>query len=290
MANVNYMLRGTAACPGCPIPRELNNILEIAGKDTVLVVPASCSTIVMGDDIHGMPSVVPVVHSPFAAPSAIASGIKAAMNQLNKKGNVIVWAGDGSTGDIGFASLSGAAERNEDIIYICYDNEAYMNTGIQRSGLTPRGAWSTTTPEGKREFKKPLPFLMMDHKIPYVATLSIAYPFDYEAKIKKAMTISGFRYLHILSPCPPGWRFDPSLTIEIAKLAVETGIWPLMEYENNKLKLTGPSILLKDKSKRKPIEEYLKLQERFKELSDEEKRLLEEDINAMWLEIERRMS
>ncbi|MEM3282105.1 MAG: 3-methyl-2-oxobutanoate dehydrogenase subunit beta, partial [Candidatus Micrarchaeaceae archaeon] len=260
-----FMLRGNAACPGCPIPKELQFVLEVLGKNSVLVIPASCSTIIMGDDLHGMPSSVPVVHSPFAAPAAIASGIKAAME---KDANVVVWAGDGSTSDIGFATLSGAAERNEDIIYICYDNEAYMNTGVQRSSLTPHGAWSTTTPEGKKEYKKPLPLLMIDHNVPYVATMSVAYPFDFQSKIKKALSIKGFRYLHMISPCPPGWRFDPSLTIEMAKLVVETGIWPLMEYENGALKLSGPSVVLLNKEKRKPIEEYLKLQGRFKALSD----------------------
>lgn len=129
-------MRGNAACPGCPIPRELDALLEVTGEKTVLVVPASCTTVILGDN-RGMPSKVPVVHSAFAASPAIASGLKAALNARGEKATVVVWAGDGGTGDIGFASLSGAAERNEDILYVCYDNEAYMNTGIQRSGLTP---------------------------------------------------------------------------------------------------------------------------------------------------------
>ncbi|MGC8586640.1 MAG: 3-methyl-2-oxobutanoate dehydrogenase subunit beta [Candidatus Micrarchaeia archaeon] len=284
-----FMLRGNAACPGCPIPKELQFLLEVTGKNSVVVVPASCSTIVMGDDIHGMPSAVPVVHSPFAAPASIASGIKAGLRMQGKDANVIVWAGDGSTADIGFATVSGAAERNEDIIYVCYDNEAYMNTGIQRSSLTPHGAWSTTTPEGKREYKKPLPFIMMDHNVPYVATLSVAYPMDFQAKFKKAASIKGFKYMHMISPCPPGWRFDPSLTIELAKLAVETGVWPLMEYENGKLKLTGPSVLLLNKEKRKPIEEYLKPQGRFNGMSDTMLNELKSSIDITWNEIAARI-
>ncbi|MEM3271073.1 MAG: thiamine pyrophosphate-dependent enzyme, partial [Metallosphaera sp.] len=158
---MNAMLRGNAACPGCPIPRELDALLEMTGEKTVLVIPASCTTVIMGDT-RGMPSRVPVIHSAFAAAPAIASGVKSALDSRGEKATVVVWAGDGGTGDIGFASLSGAAERNEDILYVCYDNEAYMNTGVQRSGLTPYGAWTTTTPSGKRERKKPLPQLIAE--------------------------------------------------------------------------------------------------------------------------------
>ncbi|MUN30027.1 3-methyl-2-oxobutanoate dehydrogenase subunit beta [Sulfuracidifex metallicus] len=277
-----YFFRGNAACPGCPIPKELDLMLEIMGKKTVLVVPASCSTVIMGD-IHGSPSTVPVIHSAFAAAPAIASGVSRQIKLKGEDAKVVVWAGDGATGDIGFAGLSGAAERNEDMIYICYDNEAFMNTGIQRSSLTPYGAWTTTTPAGKREFKKPLPFIMMQHKIPYVATASIAYPFDYQGKVRKAKEIQGFRYLHLLSPCPPGWRFDSSLTIEIARLAVETGIWPLFEVLNGKFSLTGISKTLLEK--RKPIEEYLKLQGRFSKLDKKEIEIMQEAVDSMWEDI-----
>ncbi|MGC8628691.1 MAG: 3-methyl-2-oxobutanoate dehydrogenase subunit beta [Candidatus Micrarchaeia archaeon] len=287
---MTFMLKGTAACPGCPIPRELDMILSITGSKSVVVVPASCSTIVMGDDVHGQPAVVPVVHTAFAASASVASGIEEALESQGKEANVIVWAGDGSTGDIGFSAVSGAAERNENIMYVCYDNEAYMNTGIQRSGLTPRGAWSTTTPEGKREAKKLLPFMMMDHKVPYVATLSMAYAFDFQSKVKKAASIKGFKYLHLLSPCPPGWKFDASLTVTMAKLAVDTGIWPLMEYEQGKLRLTGPSNLYVNKAKRRPLDDYLSLQGRFKSITKEEKSELEQDIDALWNEIQERIA
>jgi len=282
---MTYMLKGTAACPGCPIPRELDMILEITGKNSIVVIPASCSTVIMGTDSSGQPAEVTVVHTPFAAAASVATGIEEALETQGKEATVIVWAGDGSTSDIGLATVSGAAERNENIMYVCYDNEAYMNTGVQRSGLTPRGAWSTTTPEGKTEFKKPLPFIMMEHKVPYVATLSIAYTFDYQSKVKKAASMKGFRYLHLLSPCPPGWRFDASKTIELAKLAVDTGIWPLMEYEKGVLKLTGPSAMLVNKARRKPLDEYLNLQGRFKNISQEKKEELEQDIDALWNEI-----
>jgi len=278
-------LRGNAACPGCPIPKELDALLEVTGKNTVLVVPASCTTVIMGDTT-GMPSIVPVVHSAFAASPAIASGISASLRSKGEKDySVVVWAGDGGTGDIGFASLSGAAERNEDIIYVCYDNEAYMNTGIQRSGLTPYGAWTTTTPSGKREFKKPLPMIVAEHNVPYVATASVAYIFDYQNKVKKAKEIKGFRYIHLLSPCPPGWRYDSSLTIEIAKLAVETGIWPLYEIENGEFRLTSISKVLIDKDKRKPVESYIKYQGRFAKLSAEDIKKLQDYVDEMWEQI-----
>ncbi|AWR98046.1 3-methyl-2-oxobutanoate dehydrogenase subunit beta [Acidianus sulfidivorans JP7] len=279
------LYRGNAACPGCPIPKELDILIEELGEKAVLVVPASCSTVIMGDT-SGMPSTIPVVHSAFAASSAIASGIVRSLRMRGDNDSVVaVWAGDGGTADIGFSAISGSAERNEDILYVCYDNEAYMNTGIQRSSLTPKGAWTTTTPEGKREFKKLMPFIMAEHKIPYVATASIAYPFDYQAKVRKAKQIKGFRYVHLLSPCPPGWRFDSSLTIEIAKLAVETGIWPLFEIENGEFRLTSISKTLLDKKNRKPITEYLKLQGRFAKLNEKEIKEIEEGIDDMWEEI-----
>ena len=279
-------LRGNAACPGCPIPRELDALLEVTGERTVLVVPASCTTVIMGDT-RGMPSKVPVIHSAFAASSAIASGVRSALDARGEKATVVVWAGDGGTGDIGFASLSGAAERNEDILYVCYDNEAYMNTGVQRSGLTPFGAWTTTTPSGKAESKKPLPKIIADHGVPYVATASIAYLFDYKDKVRKAKEMSGFRYIHLLSPCPPGWRFDAGLTVEIAKLAVETGIWPLYEIEKGKFRLTSISKVLVDKKKRKPVEEYLKLQGRFKDLKGEDVKRIQEEVDQMWEDLAR---
>ncbi|MBW9141709.1 MAG: 3-methyl-2-oxobutanoate dehydrogenase subunit beta [Candidatus Aramenus sulfurataquae] len=279
-------LRGNAACPGCPIPKELDALLEVTGKKTVLVVPASCTSVILGDTQGGQPSTVPVIHSAFAAAPAIASGVAASLRMRGEEdATVVVWAGDGGTGDIGFASLSGAAERNENILYVCYDNEAYMNTGIQRSGLTPYGAWTTTTPSGKKEFKKPLPLIVAEHRVPYVATASIAYLNDYQSKVRKAKSIKGFRYIHLLSPCPPGWRFDAGLTVEIAKLAVETGIWPLYEIENGEFRLTSISKVLVDKSKRKPVEAYLRYQGRFSKMTPEEVKALQDYVDKMWEEI-----
>ncbi|MCI2414772.1 MAG: 3-methyl-2-oxobutanoate dehydrogenase subunit beta [Candidatus Aramenus sp.] len=279
-------LRGNAACPGCPIPKELDALLEVTGKKTVLVVPASCTSVILGDTQGGQPATIPVIHSAFAAAPAIASGVASSLRMRGEEdATVVVWAGDGGTGDIGFASLSGAAERNENILYVCYDNEAYMNTGIQRSGLTPYGAWTTTTPSGKREFKKPLPLIIAEHRVPYVATASIAYLNDYQSKVRKAKGKKGFRYIHLLSPCPPGWRFDAGLTVEIAKLAVETGIWPLYEIENGEFRLTSASKVLVDKSKRKPVEAYLRYQGRFSKMTPEEVKALQDYVDKMWEEL-----
>ncbi|MCS7117157.1 MAG: thiamine pyrophosphate-dependent enzyme, partial [Nitrososphaerales archaeon] len=204
-----------------------------------MVIPACCSTIIEGPYPKTAYN-VPVLNIAFAASPSTAAGVKAGFEILGKSGiHVVVWAGDGATADIGMASLSGAAERNDDIIYICYDNEAYMNTGIQRSGATPYAAWTTTTILGKTEHKKNVPMIMASHRIPYIATASIAYPFDFIAKIKRAASIKGFKYLHLHSPCPTGWRFPSDKTIEIGRLAVQCGMWPLYEIDHGVFKLSS---------------------------------------------------
>ncbi len=278
-----YMLPGNASCPGCPEALALRYLGMALGDRVVLVVPAGCTSVIQGliprNSIR-----FPVVNIVFAAAAATASGLARAYRRLGKDAIVVVWAGDGGTADIGFQALSGAAERNEDVIYICVDNEAYMNTGIQRSSLTPYGAWTTTTWRGKKEHKKPLPLIMVAHRIPYVATASVGYPMDFIAKLRKAARIPGFKFIHLHAPCPVGWRFDPSQTIRIARLAVETGMWVLFEYENGKFKLNPPSSVLIDKSKRKPLREYIRAQGRFKHLTDDDIRKLEEYVDAMWEE------
>lgn len=285
----NTILPGHAACHGCPIPIALKVIGAALGKNTILVVPASCTSIVVGAwpgcGFNGS-----VIHVAFASAAAVASGIAETLSRRGIKDvHVVAWAGDGGTADIGMASLSGAAERNHDFIYIMYDNEAYMNTGIQRSSATLSGAWTTTTPLGKREAKKDVARIMIAHGVPYVATASVGYPHDFYAKLKKASKIRGFKFIQLHAPCPTGWRFDPSLTVKIAKLAVETGLWILYEYENNKIKLSGPSRPYIDKNRRKPIIEYLKLQGRFKNITEEHVRAIEQYIDNAWDWIRRHM-
>mgnify|MGYP000362525037 CR=1 FL=1 len=280
-----YLLPGQASCPGCPATIGLRMIGKALGDNYVLVIPACCSTIIIGPYPNAS-SRVPVLHIGFAASASTASGIKAGFDALGKHGiQVVVWAGDGGTADIGMASLSGFAERNDDIIYICYDNEAYMNTGIQRSSATPIGAWTTTTWTGKVERKKDIPMIMAAHKIPYVATASIAYPLDFVAKVKKAASIRGAKYIHLHSPCPTGWKFPSNKTVEVGRLAVQTGMWPLYEIEHGVFKLSGVSKALVDKSKRRLIRDYLKLQGRFSKISDEQLSALQRYVDEIWEEI-----
>jgi pyruvate ferredoxin oxidoreductase beta subunit len=183
--------------------------------------------------------------------------------------------------------LSGAAERGTNFIYICYDNEAYGNTGMQRSGATPYGAWTTTTPTGKRERKKNMAMIMAAHKIPYVATACTSYPSDFVNKLRKARDIKGTKYIHLLAPCPTGWRYDTSKTIEMGRLAVQTGMWALYEIENGKFKLCPPSDRLLDKAKRKPVKEYLALQGRFRGLSETDIERIQQWVDEDWEEYSR---
>ena len=218
-----YLLAGNASCPGCPASLGLRMLGKALGGKLILVVPACCSTIIQG----AFPKTAanfPVLNIAFAASAATASGVAAGLEVKGEKDvHVVVWAGDGGTADIGIQALSGAAERGDNIIYICYDNEAYMNTGIQRSGATPYGAWTTTTWTGKKEFKKDVPMIMAAHNLPYIATACVAYPLDFIAKVRKAAKYRGTKYIHLLAPCPPGWRFPSEKTVEVGRLAVLTG-------------------------------------------------------------------
>jgi len=282
------LFKGHSACPGCPSAIALRISLKALGKNTILVIPASCSSVYQGIFPNSAFRVM-TYNVAFASAAAVASGIRHALNKKGHKDvNVVVWGGDGGLVDIGMATMSGAAERGEDIIAICYDNEAYMNTGIQRSGASPPGAWTTTTPTGKTQIKKPMPFILVSHGARYVATTSVGYPLDLYNKVKKAAELrgEGFRYIHILSPDPPGWRFDASLTVTLGKLAVETGFWPLWEAEvvegKIKFKLNPPSNRLLDPSKRKPIDEFMKYQGRFRVATDVHKKLLMQQIEFYW--------
>jgi len=275
------LLPGNASCPGCPEALGLKYLGMALGKKVILVVPAGCTSIIQGL-MPGGAFIYPTLNVPFASSDAVAAGVSAAKEILGEDAVVVAWGGDGGTADIGFATLSGAAERNDNIIHICVDNEAYMNTGIQRSSLTPYGAWTTTTWRGKRENKKELPLIMLMHKVPYVATASVGYPLDFIAKLRKAASIKGFKFIHLHAPCPVGWRFDPSKTVEVAKLAVETGMWILFEAENGKVTISPPSRPYADKSKRKPIEEYIKLQGRFRTLTKDDIKILEKAVDDAW--------
>lgn len=285
-----FIYPGTRACAGCAMALIYRIALKALGPKTLLTVPASCLTV-----LHGMQGFcttkLSVLHTPFATTGAAASGIVASLEDkgLADEICVVAFAGDGGTTDIGIQALSGAAERGTNFIYACYDNEAYMNTGVQRSGSTPLGAYSTTTPKGKIGHKKNMPKILEAHEIPYVATACGSYPLDLYEKFQKARTIKGPKYIHILSPCPPGWGYDPKYTIEIGRLAVQTGFWPLYEVTHGKYELSRDSKKFLDGSKRKNIEEYLKIQKRFNNISQEDIEYYRQYIKAQWSEIENRI-
>jgi pyruvate ferredoxin oxidoreductase beta subunit len=279
---------GSAACPGCPATMAMRTVFKAIGKNMIMVVPACCTAVI--ESLHPNTSFdIPTMNIAFEAAAAGASGIEAALRQQRKDDTTVVaWAGDGGTYDIGIQALSGALERETNFIYICYNNQIYSNTGIQRSGATPYGAWTTTTVGGKTEFRKEMGEIIMAHHIPYAAQTCIAYPEDLYNKVKKAKSIKGPKYIEIMAPCPPGWRFGMEKTVEMGKMAVETGAWALYEYENDKMKFNGKSkLILEGKLKRKPIEDWIKYQGRFSHLFKPKKDIkrikeIENHIDQMW--------
>ena len=285
-----FIYPGTRACAGCSMALLYRIALKALGPKTIITVPASCLTV-----LHGMQGFcttkVSVLHTPFATTGASASGIVASLEDkgLADDVNVVAFAGDGGTVDIGIQSLSGAVERGTNFIFACYDNEAYMNTGVQRSGSTPPGAFSTTTPNGKVGYKKNMAKIMEAHGIPYVATAISSYPLDLYDKFKNAQNIFGPKYIHILAPCPPGWGYNPKDSIEIGRLAVQTGFWPLYEVINGKFILSKDSKRFLDPTKRKPIEEYLKIQKRFRTISDSQIEDYRRYISDQWEVIKERI-
>lgn len=286
-----FLLPGHTACPGCGSTIALRHVTKALGKDVVFVIPASCSSVYPGIYPHSAYNFM-TFNTAFASAASVASGLK---RGLEAKGNedteVVVWGGDGGIIDIGFASVSGAAERNEDILVFCYDNEAYMNTGIQRSGSTPPGAITTTTHTGKTEKKKMTPFILLEHDVPYVATANPAYITDLYKKIEKAKTIEGFRFIHILSPCPPGWRIPEEKSIEVAKIANKVGYWPLweaeMKNEDLRFTLSPKSKKYLDPEERADLEEFYKYQGRFSKVTEAMKESLRKQIERQWTKIRR---
>jgi pyruvate ferredoxin oxidoreductase beta subunit len=277
-----FILPGHAACAGCGASLAIRLAYKALGPRTVFVVPACCTTVIQGPFPFTAFS-TPLLNVPFETTAAVASGMVAAYKKLGVKDVIVLgWAGDGGTADIGLQALSGAAERGTDFIYVCYDNEAYGNTGFQRSGASPFGSITTTTPTGKKEHKKNIPLIMAAHGIPYVATATVSYPLDLISKLQKAKKLVGTRYIHVLTPCPPGWRYSTEKTVELGRLAVQTGMWTLFEIENGKFKLSPPSARLIVKTKRKPLEEYLRAQGRFAKLTDEDLAILERWVDESW--------
>jgi pyruvate ferredoxin oxidoreductase beta subunit len=265
---------GHRACIGCGEALAVRLACKALGQNTIIANATGCMEIVSSP----LPTTswkVPWIHTLFENTAAVASGIESGLKIMMKKGRiaqkdirVVAMAGDGGTSDIGLQALSGALERGHNFTYICFDNEAYMNTGIQRSSATPYGAATTTSPAGKVSigqisWKKNMPAIAAAHNIPYVATACPSYPFDLMEKVEKAAATPGPAYVHILSVCPTGWRCPTDLSVKIGRLAVETGIFPLYEVEDGKYKLNF------DFPRLKPVTDYMKLQGRFRHLSED---------------------
>ena len=274
---IEIMSPGHVACQGCGATLAFRYALKALGRETIVIIPACCWSVIDGPFPYSSAG-VPVFHTAFETAASTASGVRAA---LEIKGitdvSVLAWAGDGGTMDIGIQALSGAVERGEDIIYVCYDNEAYMNTGIQRSSSTPYGAWTTTTPVKKFKTgpKKNMVEIMAAHKIPYTATANIAFPEDFIAKLRKAKAIKGPKFIQVISPCPAGWKFSSQLTIKMAKLSFETCIFPLYEVENGCYNVKKPV-------NKKDVSDYLNPQGRFKHLGKDVIAEIQKTLDREW--------
>ncbi|MGQ9760093.1 MAG: pyruvate synthase subunit PorB [Candidatus Methanomethylicaceae archaeon] len=282
-----YLAPGHRLCAGCIAATSIRQVLKAAGRDVVVVTATGCVEVATSYFPQSAWR-VPWVHLAFENAAAVASGIESAMKALRRKKksdenfHVIALGGDGGTFDIGLQALSGALERGHDFLYICYDNEAYMNTGIQRSSATPYAAATTTSPPGKisigqKTQKKDLVGIAVAHEIPYAATACPSYPLDLMNKVRKGLDVDGPALLHILTPCPTGWRFDTSLGIEIGKMAVLTGLWPLYEVVNGTTRVTVQV------PKREPVKKYLELQGRFRHISEEELKRVQERADRLAL-------
>jgi pyruvate ferredoxin oxidoreductase beta subunit len=289
-AKPDLFLSGHRACAGCGPATVLRLIMKATRGPTIVTEATGCMEVV--SSIYPYTSwSVPWLHTAFETAASNASGIEAALKIMKRKGrikqehvDVIAFAGDGGTYDIGIQALSGAVERGHDFLFVLYDNEAYMNTGIQRSGGTPHGAATTTSPAGsvnpgKLEYKKPIANIMVAHDIPYVATASPYYWKDLLTKVRKGLEVEGPAFLHVFAPCPRGWRSNPAKSIEYSKLAVETCVFPVWESVNGECKLSTPSKLVAlAPQKKKSVADYLQGQGRFRHVFKPQNKMLLEEV------------
>ncbi len=272
---------GHFGCPGCGPSTTMIQVADALGKDAIVVNATGCMEIT-SSQYPTSAWRLPYIHVLFENTAAVASGIAAALRARgNEHTRVVVIAGDGATYDIGFGALSGMLERGDDVLYVCYNNETYANTGVQKSGATPFGAATTTTPagsklHGKTTDRKPLFEIVAAHEPAYAATASIAFIADLKMKLKKAIQLRGPRFIDVNAPCALGAGFDGGLTAQVARLAVQTRMWPLLEYEKNVMKLNF------NPTPPKPVEEYLKLQKRFKHLTPEDVKEVQKRVDAYW--------
>ena len=282
----DFFAPGHRACIGCGEALAVRLVTKALGRNVIISNATGCMEVI-STPYPTSSWRVPWIHTLFENAAAVASGIEAALTILSKKGKmdkmpkVVAMGGDGATSDIGLQALSGAWERGHDFLYVCFDNEAYMNTGIQRSSATPLGASTTTSPAGKLSigqttWKKNMPAIAAAHDIPYVATACPSYPFDLIDKVNKAVAVSGPAYLHVLSPCPTGWRYPTDLSIRLGRLAVETGVFPLYEVEDGKYRLSL------DFPQLRPVRDYLTAQGRFRHLPEEEMERIQRGVDRQY--------
>jgi len=288
----DYFAPGHRACIGCGEALAVRLVCKALGRRVIVSNATGCMEVVSSP----LPTTswrIPWMHTLFENTAATASGMEAGLKALSRKGKrvssakVVAMAGDGGTSDIGLQALSGALERGHNFLFVCFDNEAYMNTGIQRSSATPFGASTTTSPSGKLSigqttWKKNVPAIAVAHNIPYVATACPSYPFDLIGKVNKAAAIAGPAYLHVLSPCPTGWRHPTDLAVRLGRLAVETGVFPIYEVENGKYKLNF------DFPQLRPVRDYLKPQGRFRHLPEEEIERIQERVTAEYQKLKQK--
>ncbi|MDD4985551.1 MAG: pyruvate synthase subunit PorB [Dehalococcoidales bacterium] len=285
---------GHRACVGCAEALAVRQTFKALGRDVIVVNATGCMEVVATPLPHTS-WCLPWIHTLFENAAAVASGVDSGLKALVRKGkrpdrkiSVVAIGGDGATSDIGLQAISGALERWQDFLYVCFDNEAYMNTGIQRSSATPYGASTTTAPAGKKSigqvtWKKDMPGIAAAHNIPYVATACPSYPFDLMDKVRKGALNPGPAYIHVLSVCPTGWRCAPELAIKVGRLAVETGVFPLYEVENGRYKLTINVPQLR------PVQDYLKLQGRFRHLSEETVKEIQDRVSKDYAKLKEKI-
>jgi pyruvate/2-oxoacid:ferredoxin oxidoreductase beta subunit len=278
-----YLMPGTRTCAGCGLPIAYRYILKALGPKTIVTLPACCLTI-----LHGIypktPIAVNAVNNTFASTAASASGLVAGLKATGREDwTVLAMAGDGGTFDMGIQALSGAAERQTNFIYVCYDNEAYMNTGVQRSSATPTGAVTTTTPVvPKEQPKKDFVQIMEAHNLPYLATASSSYPGDLYNKFLKAKDIQGTRFIYLTIPCPAGWGYATRDTVKMGRLAVEAGIVALYEVEQGRFRLTGKTLTMARSGRKRPVDEYLQLQSRFRRMTPDQLADFQHQVDRSW--------
>jgi pyruvate ferredoxin oxidoreductase beta subunit/2-oxoisovalerate ferredoxin oxidoreductase beta subunit len=276
MQQEEQIRRGHMACPGCTSAIAMRLVLKTLGRKTVAVIIPSCSSIIAGT-YPNTSLKVPAFHATFETAAPTAAGISYALEAKGRNDvTVVAFAGDGGTFDIGLQSLSGSADRNENLIYVCLDNEGYMNTGIQASSATPQSAWTVTTPSGREGRKKKLMEIVAAHRIPYAATASVGYPQDLIDKVEKARSFTGMRFIHVLAPCATGWRMKEGLSVTAAMLCVESRLFPLYEVYD------GKRVVITHEPQGLPVKEYVSIQGRYRHLTDEDVKRMQDDADEEW--------